>query len=272
MRWRLLLPVVLPLAGCKPPERAVEAVAVDPPPLPVLTADAAQSVTPVVLEAVDAVSEFLPPPPPPEAAPEPAWVGVAVPYIIRWEVTSPAVYSRRYAGVVWPGGASGPTWGVGWDGGMATRAEIKLAWSIHPQVDRLESAAGVTGKAARDRVRAGEWRGVLTPYPMAEDVFRLSSLPTYGNAARRVMGPAVFDALAPVAQATWVGTVYNRGGSLTGDSRREMQVIVRQCAPQRDYRCMADQYRAMCRVWRGRDVEAGLCARYAEAARMVESG
>ena len=79
MRWRLLLPVVLLLAGCKPPERAVEAVAANQPPLPVLTADTAQSVTPVVLEAVEAVSEFLPPPPPSEVAPEPAWVGVAVP-------------------------------------------------------------------------------------------------------------------------------------------------------------------------------------------------
>ena len=69
---------------------------------------------------------------------------------------------------------------------------------------------------------------MLTPHPMAEDVFRSSSLPTYGNAARRVMGPAVFDALAPRwRKPRGVGTVYNRGGSLTGDSRREMQVIVR---------------------------------------------
>ena len=276
MRSALAAVALLTLTACKPPARPQAPVAPAAPPLPVLTADVAQTAAPLVLEAIEAVAEVLPPAPPVVAPAEPLvdpWEEVATPFIVRWEVTSPATYDRRYRGVLWPGGASGPTIGIGFDLGYYTRTEINRAWAAHPQVARLESAAGVVGNAARDRVRAGEWRGVQTPFNLAENVFGASTLPSYGNTARRVMRPEVFDDLAPRAQAAWVSTVYNRGGGLTGDSRREMRTIAKECAPKRDYSCMAAQYRAMCRVWQNKPaIRAGLCRRYEATASLVEFG
>ena len=264
----------LALGACSGPPAppAPAAPTFDRPTLPPLEAAVERvqaRALPVVLHAVETVSSALPAPPPavPETAP---WVAEATECLVRWEVGSPARYEARYRGVIWPGGASGPTIGIGSDLGFHTRPEINRVWSIHPQVSRLETAAGVTGQEAKVRVRAGEWHGVLTPFPMAESVFKVWSLPEYGQRARRAMGGEVFDRLKPSAQAAWVCTVYNRGAGLAGDSRREMQAIAKSCAPARDYACMAAEYRSMCRLWRGRDVGAGLCARYENMALLVE--
>lgn len=241
----------------------------DVPPLEAAVERVQARALPLVLSAVDMAASALPEPPEAVGGPAP-WVAEATDCLLRWEVGGRGRYERLYQGVIWPGGASGPTWGLGYDGGHNTRAEINRAWSIHPQVDRLEDTSGVTGPSARQRVRAGEWAGVLTPFPMAETVFQTHSLPEYGARARRVMGAEVFDRLKPEAQGVWVCTVYNRGGSLVGDARREMRTIAQTCAPAADYACMAAEYRSMCRLWRGRDVGPGLCARYEDMARRVE--
>jgi hypothetical protein len=160
--------------------------------------------------------------------------------------------------VIWPGGRSGPTWAIGYDGGHNTRNDIARAWAPHPELARLLTTSGLTGDTARARVRAGEWRGVLTPWAMAVRAFERDSLPRYRALAQRAM--PVLDQLDCPAQIAWVATVYNRGAGLTGDRRREMRVIAQECGT--DTGCMAVQYRSMCRLWRGTAVEAGLCARY----------
>ena len=44
----------------------------------------------------------------------------AVAHIVRWEITSPAYYDKRLRWPIWPGGASGVTWCIGYDGGHQT--------------------------------------------------------------------------------------------------------------------------------------------------------
>lgn len=219
----------------------------------------APAVVPAAVYVTEALQEIIPPapiPPPPSCAP------MATGLIVRWEVTSPAVYERRYQGVIWPGGSSGPTWGVGYDGGQATRIDIRRDWEPHPQADRLETTSGVAGQAARDRVGAGEWRGVLTPYPLAESVFQAASLPSYTASARRAF-PG-FEELPCGAQAALTSIVYNRGGQMEGDRRLEMREIRDRCVPAGDTACIAHEVESMCRLW---PTTPGLCARRKDEAR-----
>lgn len=229
----------------------------------------------MAVAAREALLDVIPTPLTPSARPQPVpttstsvCAHLASALIVRWEVTSPAVYTRRYEGVIWPGGVSGPTWGIGYDGGHQTRQHIASTWHAHPAMPALFTTAGAVGASAQARVNAGEWRAALTPYPYAVDVFTLYTLPAYTAAARRALGPDHFDALPCGAQAGLVSLGYNRGWSLLGPKRVEMAAIVRVCAPRRDIACIAHQIRAMKRHW---PAVKGLQARREDEARHVET-
>lgn len=186
-------------------------------------------------------------------------------FIVRWEITSPQVYSRKYQGVIWPGGGSGPTWGVGYDGGQVTMRDIRSDWNAHPQVERLETTAGIAGDYAQARVRAGDWRGVTTPFPLARIVFTASTLPSYTSAARRALGKG-YDGLPCGSRIALRSLGYNRGWQMSGDRRREMRVIRDTCVPNQDAACIAAQLQSMKRLWP--DVP-GLQARRSDEARIA---
>lgn len=70
--------------------------------------------------------------------------------IIRYEVSSQAVYARRYRQPTWPGEQSG----VGHDVGQASRRQFVADWSGRidaAMVKALAKCCGVTGPAARQR-------------------------------------------------------------------------------------------------------------------------
>lgn len=279
----LLLPALLTLAGCSGPEasRPVETVRVEvadvagdavtdvreavAPAAEATQGAVAGAAIPLAIGLQDAVQAAL------HGAVEPAPVRRVAPgavaHIVRWEVTSPSVYRKRYQGVVCPGGASGPTRGVGWDDGHQTRARITEAWSMHPQLDRILPASGQIGEVRCRAYRAVN-RDIITPYPMAYDVFALHSLPAYDELAERTFRDG-WDTLKPEARGILTATVYNRGASMRGKRRTEMVALRDVCVPRNDYRCMADQLLSMCRLWVGTPNETGLCNRYRDAARIV---
>ena len=166
--------------------------------------------------------------------------------IVRWEVTSPAYYSKRLERPVWPGGASGVTWGIGYDGGHQSAEAIRADWSMHPAVERLSATSGVRGAAAAALVR--QLRDVRTPLDMAEHVFTHASLPKYHAAARRALGPG-FDTLPDASQGALDSLGYNRGWLMSGPNRREMREIRDTCIPANDSDCIAAHLRAMKRLW-----------------------
>jgi hypothetical protein len=220
-----------------------------------------------------AVAEMMPAQP---AAPAERLTPAAEALIIRWEVSSRARYERLLAGVICPGAASGPTWGIGYDGGHQTRSVIARDWAGHPDLDRLTPAAGVTGEA-RCRGFLPTVVGVRTQYDAALHVFRQTSIPAYTRLARRTFDagqPGAFDRLPGNAKGALVSLVYNRGGSLAKtDSRREMRTIAYTCVPAGDLHCIARELRSMCRLWAGQSVGAGLCnRRHAEAALVIGTG
>ena len=221
---------------------------------------------PVVVALQEAVQQVLPPA---ASAPQVSVISpAAVALIVRWEVGSQALYTRRYEAPIWPGGASGVTWGIGYDGGHQTRQQIGLDWSALTAASRLQVTAGITGPAAQPVVR--DLRDVRVPFGLASDVFGVASLPRYHASARRAFGADGFDALPADARGALVSVVYNRGASMTGPARTEMRAIRDVCLPGADVHCVAGQIRQMCRLWRGTNLEAGLCGRREDEAGLTE--
>lgn len=227
---------------------------------------AAAAVMPVVVALQEAVQVVVPPTA--GTAPAPDMSPAAVALIVRWEVGSQALYARRYEAPIWPGGASGVTWGIGYDGGHQTKQQIGLDWSALAAATRLQATAGITGAAAQPVVR--DLRDVRVPFGLASDVFGVASLPRYHSSARRAFGADGFDALPADARGALVSVVYNRGASMTGSARTEMRAIRDVCLPGADVHCIAGQIRQMCRLWRGTTLEAGLCGRREAEASLTE--
>jgi len=249
--------LLLALTACQPPAEPVAEQT---------QATIAEAVVPVIVAVREAVQEVVPTPPVAEPVADPA-DALATALIVRWEVTSPAYYSSRLQGVICPGGASGPTWGLGWDGGHQTQRDNREAWSEHEHVERLALTAGITGEARCRESRAG-LLDVRTPYPLAEVVFIRFALPKYKAIAVRKYGVQLLDQ-SPGVRAALYSETYNRGGAIRGARGNEQAVIRDTCLPARDAACVAVQLNAMCRLWQGTPNGPGLCARRADEARVA---
>ena len=235
--------------------------------LDIASGNAAATITPAVNRAVDALAgDTVAVVPPPRNA---QCRELAAALIVRWEVTSHSYYDRRLIRPIWPQGASGVTWGIGYDGGHQTARDIRAAWSMHAEVDRLAETAGLVGDRARTALPA--YRDIVTPYPMAYDVFAGTSLPAYRSSTRTAFRAPTFDALPADAQGALVSLIYNRGASMTGSRNAEKRDIRDVCLPAADVRCIATKLRAMCRLWAGTPNGQGLCNRREDEARLAES-
>lgn len=189
--------------------------------------------------------------------------------IVRFEVGSQARYTARYQGVVCPPGDSGPTVGIGFDGGHQTPETIRRALAGHPDVERMASVMpGAIGPERCAAARA-QLSGVRVSWETAMRVFQNDTLPEYAARTRRAFGPALAN-VTPDAQGSAVATVYNRGHSMLGSRNREKRVIRDECLPAGDEACMAAQYRSMSRLWVGTPLERGLGARYEATAQLAE--
>ena len=248
------------------PTPVVEAV-VSGQPLPRAVEAASDTLAEPLLAAQEALADLSPVLPPPEAS-NGAGRRAAAALIIRWEVSSPAYYRQRLELPIWPGGASGVTWGIGYDGGHQTRAVIVDDWHDHGQVDRLGQTAGITGRSAQSALP--RFRDIATPFDHASRVFEERSLVEYERRTERAFRNG-FTELRPNACGALISLVYNRGAAMTGDSRREMRNIRDNCVPKQDYACIAAEIRSMKRLWRGTVNENGLSARREAEAILVET-
>ncbi|WP_287278857.1 hypothetical protein, partial [Ralstonia sp.] len=189
--------------------------------------------------------------------------------LVRWEVSSQSQYLRRWQWAIWPGGASGITWGVGYDGGHQHRQSILREWAMHAHRDRLATTAGITGEAAR--LALPRYRDIVTPWPMAVHVLEAYSIPRYWAAARRAYGRQIDRAPAGV-QCALISETYNRGEAMAGARRAERRTIRDQCLPARDAECVARALEASCRVWAADAINGpGLCNRRRAEASIARS-
>lgn len=190
--------------------------------------------------------------------------------LVRWEITSEAAYVRRYQSPIWPGGASGVTWGIGYDGGHQAAPVILREWSAHVHAPRLATTAGIVGESARAALPA--YRDIVVPWAMAVDVLDAASIPRYMAQARQAYGRH-FDTAPDGVRCALTSETYNRGAAMSGSRRIERRVIRDQCLPARDAECVALQLEASCRVW-ANDARngPGLCNRRKDEARAARAG
>lgn len=260
------LPAAVAELPAATPEPVVEQV-VSEQPLPSAVEAVSSTVTEPLLAAQAALEDLTPLLPPPEPR-DAACRRAAAALTLRWEVTSPAFYRKRLEYPIWPGGASGVTWGIGYDGGHQTRAVVLDDWQQHGQVDRLGQTAGIIGKQANAVLP--RFRDIPTAFDHASRVFEERSLVEYERRTERAFRDGFTD-LRPTACGALVSLVYNRGAAMTGDSRREMRNIRDNCVPKQDYACIASELRSMKRLWRGTVNENGLSARREAEAILVET-
>jgi len=216
-----------------------------------------------VVQLVEALP--LPPPPEPPRTEPLADCPAAIALVIDFEILSPAYFERHLLSPIYPGGASGPTWCIGYDGGHQLPSTILLDWRDHPHRDTLAATAGVTGHGAKAMVP--RIKHVITRLPYCAEVFEAATVPRYWQMTRRAY-PGI-EALAPCARGAIFSLTYNRGAAMGGDRNREKRAIRDDCIPRGDNQCVANQIQAMTRLWKGTDIEKGMARRRAAEARLA---
>ncbi len=191
----------------------------------------------------------------------------AIDFIIGKEVTSSTVYNKKYTGLIFPGGESGLTIGIGYDLGYQSSQSIENDWILEigaHQVSILKMFAGLRGNKAKLALLGNKLvKQISVPYQAAYNVFVKRSLPKYGRMALQVY-PGL-DELTPDAAGAIVSLVYNRGTSLQGDRRAEMRAMV-PLVVNKDYAGIAEQLDSMKRLW-----DNGLVQRREQEAAMVKN-
>jgi hypothetical protein len=239
--------VLLALSGCAKPSPIEDKAAANELTVDASSVDSLPATVVAVREQVQEAAPSL------VAEAEPtdrAYTTCATALITRWEVSGQRAYERRWSGVYYPGGASGPTFGIGYDGGHQTRFDIAHDWAEHRDRDRLATTSGVIGASAKQRI--GEWSGITVGYPHALGVFAAASLPSYTAGARRLYGAANWDSLEPEGKCGLVSNGYNRGFDAAGARRAEIRHRRDVCMPMRGrgrLECLAKDLAAEQRLW-----------------------
>lgn len=126
---------------------------------------------------------------------------------------------------------------------------------------------GLKGEKVKGMLR-GEILQVRIPYNAAYEVFVKCSVPRY-YAMTKTIYPTM-EALNEDTQGALVSMIYNRGASLSGDSRVEMKAIVDLVAKQ-DYEGIAEEIEKSKRLWESKNLDGLVIRREAEADLIRES-
>jgi hypothetical protein len=168
----------------------------------------------------------------------------------------------------WPGASSGITIGIGYDLGYVTKESLESDWKKHlspEHLRRLAEAVGLTGESAH--ALAPTFRDIKIDRSAAVEVFERVTLPQLQ--ARTSQAFPGYEALPIDAQGALVSLVQDRGTNMDGDRRQEMRAI-RDLVPSGDLRGIAQQLRAMKRLWEGKGLD-GLVETCEARAALVES-
>lgn len=190
--------------------------------------------------------------------------------IVGYEVTSEALYNKRYRWPTWPGEQSGVTIGIGYDVGQQSKAQFLADWSGRIPAAMLKALAktcGVTGPAARPL--AAKLRGVVDiPWDVALDVFSNHDVPRYLAICRHAL-PG-FDDLSPDCQGSILSIVFNRGASFNNGGARYAEMRgIKAAMKSGDLARIPALIRSMKRLWAA---DSGLIPRREREAQLFEHG
>ena len=170
--------------------------------------------------------------------------------ILFFEVSSQALYEKKYQKPTWPGGSSGPTIGIGYDIGYSTKAELGSDWagSISPaMIAALQDKAGIHGASAA--AVAQQLGAVVTvPFAAAISVHRTAVLPRWVKKVQTALPNC--NLISPDCLGALVSLAYNRGPSFSAAGARyaEMRDIKSHMA-NREFKLIPDDFRHMKRLW-----------------------
>jgi uncharacterized protein (TIGR02594 family) len=193
----------------------------------------------------------------------------AIDLIVEAEVTSKAVYEKRYRHPIWPKGQSGVTVGIGYDVGHQSKDQVAQDWTgviDDNMVKLLQKACGIKGPAAGPLAK--ELAAVDVPFDKAMQVFLKRDVPRWVGIVAKALSNIKDPHITPDRLGALVSLAYNRGPSFAkaGDRYREMNNIRRHMTG-RQFALIPDEFRSMKRLWpdmaglrRRRDAEAAMFA------------
>ena len=173
-------------------------------------------------------------------------------------------YDKYLSKFTWPGGASGPTIGIGVDCGYYSKEELANIFKFLPsdQIKLIQDASGKTGTAGKEYTKILRKAGITVSWGQATSIFESLTWPKFTRLAEKTF-PRLSE-LCDNAYGAIISLVFNRGTSLSGESRREMREI-KDLIEKKDYRSIAIELQKMKRVWKGKGLDGLLARRDAEA-------
>jgi len=173
-------------------------------------------------------------------------------------------YDKYLSKFTWPGGASGPTIGIGVDCGYYTKDELAKIFYFLPndQIKLIQGASGKTSAAGKEYTKTLREAGITVSWDQAKEIFETLTWPKFAKLAEKAF-PGL-DKLCDNAYGAIVSLVFNRGSSMSGNSRSEMREI-RDLVKLKDYRSIAIEFQKMKRIWRSKGLDGLLQRRDAES-------
>lgn len=198
----------------------------------------------------------------------------AVDLIVAHEVSSEALYKKKYQRPEWPGVQSGITVGIGYDLGYNTKDDILKDWSdvLPMEVVREMTKYAQLTKGNAKAVLSQARQHIVVPWEPAMAVFMRTSLPKFEKMVLRACPGS--EKLPAGCFGVLASLTYNRGASFSkeGDRYREMRNI-RAHVASGQWELVPRELRSMKRLWanvpgliRRREEEADLWERSLNAA------
>lgn len=194
----------------------------------------------------------------------------ALDLLLKYEVGGGENYYEKYLSkFTWPGGASGPTIGIGIDCAYYSENELANIFNFlkKEEIELIKRAVGKTSEKGREYTKKLRGAGISVSWEKALKIFESLTWTKFTKLAEKTF-PGLSE-LCPDAYGAIVSLVFNRGTSLVGEKRLEMRNI-KVLIPKKDYRKIADEIRHMKRIWRGKNLD-GLIERREAEALLVES-
>jgi hypothetical protein len=175
----------------------------------------------------------------------------AIDFIIEQEDGPKAYYERTEEHFDWPGGASGPTIGVGYDLGYVTREECIEDWTGILTPDQIQvclAGRGLNGDWAHAFVRTHH-DAVTVTWDQAVQQFIQRELPKWYGRCLAVLEH--FEELPPLCRGMLVSLAYNRGvdGFRSPLPRYAEMHNIFVWMEQRQFDLIAEEIEGMRRLW-----------------------
>jgi hypothetical protein len=174
----------------------------------------------------------------------------ALDLIIAEEVSDKKYYERFYLGFSWPGGASGPTVGIGYDCGYSNVAKIIEEWQgliSAAAVGQLSRASGRKGTSAGLWARANR-NTISIPWTVAIQQFQEREMPGWEDKVHDALPNT--HKLSPDSFGALVSLSYNRGCSynMEGPRYAEMRAI-KKAMTDENFAAIPQYFKSMARLW-----------------------